>query len=45
VHDDFTTVRVTIEEADPSNPELCEYMYEAMVTRFPSVAFCISPEW
>ena len=45
VHDDFTTVRVTIEEADPNNPELCEHMYEAMVTKFPGVAFYISPEW
>lgn len=45
VHDNFTTVRVTIEEADPNNPELCEYMYGMLVTKFDGVAFDVRTEW
>ena len=41
----WTGVRITIEEADPYNPELREYMYEKLIAKFPDVQFDICTEW
>ena len=38
-------IRVDIEEADPNNPELREYMHEKLITKFPDVEFEINTEW
>jgi hypothetical protein len=45
VHDNYTTVTVTIEEADPSNQELRQYVYERLTEKFPGVQFEINTEW
>ena len=38
-------IRVDIEEADPHNPELREYMYEKLKTKYPDTEFEINTEW
>lgn len=39
-------VSVTIEEADPHNPDLRQYMYERLTLRFPDVGyFDVQTEW
>lgn len=45
VHDDAVVVRVTIEEADPNNPELQGYMYEKLMDFYPDVQFQVVTEW
>ena len=44
VHGDIW-IRVDIEECDPHNPELKEYMYEKLAEKFPEVTFEINTEW
>ena len=45
VHNDFTAVRVTIEEADPNNVELWEYMGKMLGEKFPDIQFQVVTEW
>jgi hypothetical protein len=44
VHGDIW-IRVDIEEADPNNPELKEYMYEKLATQFLDTPFEVCTEW
>lgn len=39
------SVMLIIEEADPYNPELRQYMYERMMEKFPKVMFDVVTEW
>lgn len=45
VHMNRIAVRVTIEEADPSNADLHAFMYEKLCTKFPDIIFEVSTEW
>ena len=41
----WTGIRVTIEECDPYNPELREFMHKKLTDKFPDIAFEINTEW